>query len=154
MTAQKGFTLVELVMVISVIAIISAFAGSRFTDSSNFSSLGARDQLIASSQTAQKRALAFVDASNPVVLTISQSDTQWQFSIFQGGTEIAVRTADRSGSSLRIGGSLLTNGSPATISFDENAETGSNTELTFSATSSHDLCISSSGFAYRGVCQS
>ncbi len=154
MTAQKGFTLVELVMVISVIAIISAFAGSRFTDTGGFSSLGARDQLIASSQTAQKRALAFVDASNPVVLTISQSDTQWQFSIVQGATTIGVRSAERSGASLRVGGLLMTNGVPVTLNFDENAETGSNTEFVFSAANSHGLCISASGFAYRGACQS
>lgn len=154
MMAQKGFTLIELVMVISVIAVISAFAGSRFTETSSFSSLGARDQLIASSQTAQKRALAYVDAANSVTLTVSQSATQWQFSIVQGGTTIASRIAQRSGASLRIGATLMTDGSSQVFTFDENAETGNNTEFTFSAQNSHRLCISASGFAYRGACQS
>ena len=154
MTFQKGFTLIELVMVISVIAIISAFAGSRFAEVSNFSSLGARDQLIASSQTAQKRALAYVDSANPVTLTVSQTATQWQFDIVQDGNTLASRIAERSGASLRIGATLMTNGSSQVLTFDENAETGNNTEFTFSAQNSHSLCISASGFAYRGACQS
>lgn len=154
MMKQKGFTLVELVMVIAVIAIISAVASSRFADTSSFTSLGARDQLIAASQTAQKRALAFVDAANPVTLTVSQSGGLWQFNIVQGGTTIISQSADRAGASLRVGGSLITDGGSVTLNFDENAETGANTEFNFSSQVNHRLCISASGFAYRGACQS
>ena len=47
MQNSRGFTLIELIMVIILIGVVSAAASSLFTRTSNFSAVAARDQMIA-----------------------------------------------------------------------------------------------------------
>ena len=53
-----GFTLVELITIIIILAIISAVAAPRFFDSNVFSSQGTREQVLTSLRYAQKAAIA------------------------------------------------------------------------------------------------
>ena len=73
--AQRGFTLVELVMTIVILGIIAAVAAPRFFDNNVFQSRGFADQVQATLRYAQKEAVArrqFVCvalASNSITLT-------------------------------------------------------------------------------------
>lgn len=152
-------------MVILLIGIIGAVGSSLFTRTSSFSGFTARDQLVAVSLLAQKRALALVDdtaaKTNPVILTFSQTADLWQIDLRQVVTENGVssttnfrqRTAERASASVAINGVTLANGGSQIITFNSDAETGNNTQFVFSGDSTHSLCISSTGFAYVGTCQ-
>lgn len=153
MATLRGFTLVELVIVISLIAILSATASGLFLQTDRFATLGAREQLVSTAILAQKKALANVVSGSPVSLTVSQSSTEWQFTVSQGGAAFEPRRAERAGASLVISGSNLADGASVSISFDENAETGASTQFSFVADNSHSLCIADSGFSYIGTCQ-
>lgn len=150
---QRGFTLVELVIVISLIAILSATVGGLFLKTDRFSTLGAREQLVSTAVLAQKKALANVVSGFPVSLVISQTSSEWQFVVSQNGESFEPRRAERAGAALSIDGSNLADGASVSILFDENAETGSSTQFTFFADNSHSLCIADSGFSYIGLCQ-
>lgn len=55
---QRGFTLVELIMVMIIVGILAAFAAPRFFDADIFKSRGFADQMQASLRYAQKVAIA------------------------------------------------------------------------------------------------
>ena len=156
MEHSKGFTLVELVMVILLIGILSAIGSSLFTRQGAFSAFTARDQFMAMALLAQKRALANV-SNNAVELTISQNADAWQLNLVQGtGTGQVVyeeRTVDRAGASLSIDGSALGNGASQVISYNSDAETSVNRQFLFTADNSYGFCLASTGFAYTGTCQ-
>jgi MSHA pilin protein MshC len=152
-TKQRGFTLVELVIVISLIAILSATAGGLFLKTDRFATLGAREQLVSTAIVAQKKALANVVSGSPVSLVISQTSSEWLFVVSQSGDSFDPRRAERAGATLSINGSNLSDGASVSISFDENAETGTSTQFSFVADNSHSLCIADSGFSYIGTCQ-
>lgn len=153
MRSLKGFTLVELVLVILLIGIVSAVGSSLFTRKSSFSGFTARDQLVAVAQLAQKRALALVDSANPVTLVLSQQADNWVIGLSQGTTSFRNRMAERVSASVSVNGVTMLNGATQTITFNSSGETGSNTQFVFSGTSTYSLCISSAGFAYPGTCQ-
>jgi len=149
----KGFTLVELVMVIALIAILAATASGLFINTDRFATLGAREQLVASALLAQKKALANVVNGSPVSLTVSQTPDLWVYSVSQSGNSFTPVTAERAGATLAVNGATMNNGGSVSLSFDENAETGAATQFLFSSANSHSLCISASGFSYTGTCQ-
>lgn len=153
MANLRGFTLVELVIVISLIAILSATASGLFLQTDRFATLGAREQLVSTAILAQKKALANVISGFPVTLAISQTSTEWQFVVSQDGESFDPRIAERSGATLSVNGSTISNGGSVIITFDENAETGASTQFSFVADNSHSLCIADSGFSYIGACQ-
>ncbi|MEC9256531.1 MAG: type II secretion system protein [Pseudomonadota bacterium] len=150
---QRGFTLVEMIMVITLIAIISIGASSLFLNTDRYTTIAAREQLVATAVLAQRRALANAIAATPVNLTISQTSSDWLYSVSQGTTTFGTKEAPRSGAELAVNGASLSDGGSVTINFDTNAETGAATQFVFSAGNSHSLCISASGFAYIGNCQ-
>lgn len=58
LSRSRGFTLVELVMVIVIVGVLAVFAAPRFFDSNVFQSRGFADQVQASLRYAQKTAVA------------------------------------------------------------------------------------------------
>ncbi|MDF1761916.1 MAG: type II secretion system protein [Oleibacter sp.] len=150
---MKGFTLVELVTVIALMAALSGFASSLFMQGDGFATLAARDQLAATASLAQQRALANATSTSPVVLSVIQSANSWQYTIAQSGTTVVSHQLDRSGGFLSIDGSTLSNGNSIDISYDEYAMTGVTHQLVFSGTNSQALCLGATGIAYLGNCE-
>jgi MSHA pilin protein MshC len=153
MHRAAGFTLTELVIVISLIAITSAVAGGLFLNTDRYATIGAREQLVSTAIVAQKRALANVMTGAPVTLSVTQSASEWLFNISQGATTFDSQRASRAGAQLRINGAVMGDGATVALVFDENAEIGSATQFVFSADNTHGVCLSATGFAYAGNCQ-
>lgn len=57
-TANAGFTVIELVLVIVIVAVLGAIAGPRFFDNATFDERAFHDELVASLRYAQKVAVA------------------------------------------------------------------------------------------------
>lgn len=150
---EKGFTLVELVMVIILIGILSVSAIGLFATTGAFTSLAGRDLLLSSALLAQQKALSNPQPGSPVSLAISQSAGSWTFSVSQGGTSYQ-RSLDRSASStLSVNGTPLANGGTQTLAYSPDASTGANTAIVFQDENTHRMCIASTGFPYTGPCQ-
>jgi prepilin-type N-terminal cleavage/methylation domain-containing protein len=66
---QRGFTLVELVMVMMLIAVITAMSAARFADREPFAVQGAADQLVSGLRLAQATAIAQRRAVHVVLTT-------------------------------------------------------------------------------------
>ena len=77
----RGFTIVELIMVMIIVGILAAVAASRFFDNTSFQSRGFADQVQATLRFAQKEAIAqhrFVCVAfttNSITLTINTTAT-------------------------------------------------------------------------------
>lgn len=100
---QQGFSIVELVLVVILVSIMGVTIMSRFTDSSAFNTLAARDGIIATALAAQQAALG---RSN-VTFDINPSGDDWSFEVAVSGT--VIRRFDVTG-----GGFVLETGSTTT----------------------------------------
>lgn len=150
---MKGFTLVELILVIALISILSVITSGMFFRSDQFTALTAREQLAALALLAQKRALANGASGDDVELSISQEAEYWLYQVTQGSVTLSEERVSRAGASLRMNSSLLNTGSTLVISFDQQAETSGNYDFLFSASNDYELCIASTGFAYIETCR-
>jgi MSHA pilin protein MshC len=171
---DRGFTVIELVIVIVIVSIISVVALSRAIRGNTFSGLILRDQIISLSRTAQQSALGRAD----VVITITPSaslDTVTLTSSYGAGSTIinsvefdlapnvitgSVNNTDSCSITL---GSAITNLAPFIIRFDELGDLeasgfGAGTSVTDSVKIClnnrpiDSVCISPGGFAYAGDC--
>ncbi|EMP53989.1 type II secretory pathway, pseudopilin PulG [Marinobacter santoriniensis NKSG1] len=142
----RGFTLVELVMVLILIGIISVIGVGLFTSRSAFSPLVATQQLASATLLAQQAALAGNQAGS---LTIDQTTDEFRFTVGGGTPESRTFSINRHGASL-TGASL-----PLTLNFTPLGAlaSGSDVALTFTGESNFQTCISSLGAVYQGACQ-
>ncbi|MDK2778819.1 MAG: type II secretion system GspH family protein [Pseudomonadota bacterium] len=150
---QSGFTLTELILVIVLLGILSAVAMSLFARPDTFSALAARDQMIAFSLLAQKRALANSGDSATVSLTLVQTSSRWQLSLLQGSNTLVSDNIDRHGLSLSLNGTQLADGQSSSINYAADAATGNNYQWRISGAESGAFCITSTGFSHAGDCQ-
>lgn len=139
----RGFTLVELVMVIILIGVLSVLGVGLFANRSAFSPLLAAQQLNSAALLARQAAMAG-NATNAV--TISEGGGSFTFSV---GT-IGSYSIPKEGTGLSVAGGL-----PLVIEFDNHGAlaSGSNLELSFVGDSRYDICVSSLGAVYSGSCQ-
>ncbi|NRB38482.1 MAG: type II secretion system protein [Pseudomonadales bacterium] len=162
---QGGFTLIELIMVITLLAILSVSVGGKFASNNAFSVLSAKNQLLASFLLAQQQALGNADDSLPISLRLLQTADEWQIDICKG-----VRTSDlcqnpaqiiyanamqRDAASLTLNGVVFP--SSQTFDLDSNANLNPRTinyRFDFIATNTQTLCLSTSGYAFAqtGLC--
>jgi MSHA pilin protein MshC len=169
MKATKGFTLIELIVVIIVISILSTVGISLLSGSDQYTARLASDRWLAGLRLAQRFSLQKQSASNLVVLTVSNSASQWTMSIDQGVTNLSQFSVDKEGllayasttdfSAACNSLPLLTfpfrlnfNGYGDSVS-GSRVQVSTNQRICFVGATTQQLCISPSGYAYEGLCE-
>ena len=157
---QQGFTLIELITVIILLGILSAFAISRFPSTQSYSSHIITNQLIASTRLAQQTALArsSINVLDHTVLTISGTANFWNL-VVSDRNPIYSAQVDRGNEQIRFGSnfsaacSSLT-AAPLSITFngDGNRVPTQSLRVCIDSVTDVELCISPSGDIYEGSC--
>jgi MSHA pilin protein MshC len=157
---QQGFTLIELITVIILLGILSAFVVSRFPSSQPFSTTIISNQLIASLRLAQQTALSrsAVDSINHTQLKITGDSENWRLVVSSGSLTYDAQVG-REDEEIYFGSDLTKSCSeltlvPLTITFDGdgNRVPYENLRVCIDSVTDIELCISSSGYAYEGSC--
>ncbi|MFT6114081.1 MAG: MSHA pilin protein MshC [Oleispira sp.] len=157
---QQGFTLIELITVIILLGILSAFAVSRFPSSQRYSTAIITNQLIASLRLAQQTALsrASVDSVNHTQLNVTGDSDHWSLVVSSGSLTYNAQVG-RDDEEIRFGSNLTGSCSalstaPLTVTFDGNGNRvpAQNLRVCIDSFTDIELCISSSGYAYEGNC--
>ncbi|SFR85041.1 MSHA pilin protein MshC [Marinobacter daqiaonensis] len=142
---SSGFTLVELVMVITLIGVLSVLGIGLFAGHSAFSPLLATQQLSSATLLAQQAALAGNEASS---LSVTQGTDDFVFTVGPGTASEREFRIGRHGTAFSVSGATLP------IDFDNmgRPETGGNVQFAFSGESTFTVCLSSLGAVYGGGC--
>lgn len=156
---QQGFTLIELITVIILLGILSAFAISRFPETQGYSTTIIKNQFLASARLAQQTSLSRASPNDNVTLNISENSDDWNF-VIAGGSGISYSAKIERGSEKIRSGTNLTaacsalSSSPFTVSFDGdgNRIPFENLRVCIDSTIDFEICISPSGYAYEGAC--
>lgn len=151
-TTQKGFTLIELVMVIVLLGVLSVGATSLFSSKSSYAEFIAKEQFIAQGLLAQQIAFGMSAVANPVSLSIIRSASgETSFSLTKAGEASLIETLDSSLSSPLVNGSALANGASATFTWNNQARLSDNTNnsITFVGDRTFRVCLAASGYVYE-----
>jgi MSHA pilin protein MshC len=157
---QQGFTLIELITVIILLGILSAFAVSRFPSSQSYSTTIITNQLIASLRLAQQAALsrASVDSVNHTQLNVTGDSDYWRLAVSSGSLTYDAQVG-RENEEIRFGSNLVGSCSalpsvPLTVTFDGdgNRVPAQNLRVCIDSATDIELCISASGYVYEGSC--
>ena len=168
MRVSRGFTLVELAIVIALLGIISVSVSTRWFSSNAFEADTLMEQLLSEARLAQRTALA--NSQNTVSLVISESSGDWRYQIFQddgsGPSLMREISSDAANVSMQVTAGTTAN-LGSSVSFDltydglgnvEQLELGgasrdvSNGILLVLSGGTHQMCISPLGYAHEGNC--
>lgn len=166
---QQGFTLIELITVIILLGILSAFAVSRFSSSQSYSTAVIKNQLIASIRLAQQTAMSrtSVNSASSVgqtQLQITGDTDNWFLNITSGPINYNAQVERdneqvRYGTNTSVSCSALTasTSTPLVLTFNGDGNRVPATALRIcvdrpSSAADIELCISPSGYAYEGAC--
>ena len=161
-----GFTVIELVVSIALIAVLAVGTGSRWFSAETFSADSTKSQLLAEARLAQRTALA--NSGVTVHLVVSQVTNDWRIAIVldDGAVQTEMRsiTVDQDGVGISVtAGTSATLGSGVELqlSYDglgniQDVEVGGVSGDAANGVSiaagSRTLCISPLGFAHVGSC--
>lgn len=153
--SSQGFTLVELIVVILLIAIVSAYAASRYIGVGSFSAFAAQEQMISVIRQVQV---------NRMQSNLGDSSANTNFILSIGNQCVGSLAACSSGSHesrsdlVRIP-ELSFSATPnlSTVTFDllgnpEGAASGGINILLTASDSQARVCVNSQGYVSRGVC--
>jgi MSHA pilin protein MshC len=158
--SQQGFTLIELITVIILLGILSAFAVSRFPSSQSYSTNIITNQFIASARLAQQTSLSrsSVDSSNYTTLNVSGSAGNWNLVVTSGLATYNAQV-DQGSEQIRFGTDLSSTCAslaavPLTLTFDGdgNRVPAQNLRVCIDSAVDVELCISPSGYVYEDSC--
>lgn len=171
----SGFTLIEMIIALVILAIVSSVIMSRFLGSNEFNALIVRDQLISIIRTAQQNALG----RTAVSLSVSPDASGDELAVVRSDSGGIVESISIDMRSVSISGDInvtsscgsvngqyaITNATPLTINFGElgslanSGVTGGtigpvNSALRICLNNDpvFSMCVSPSGFAYVGDC--
>lgn len=172
---QRGYTIIELIIIVVVLSIIAAASISRILGGNAFDSFILRDQIISLSRTAQQSALGRAD----VTLTIQPSaslETVTLTTRYGSGPSTIISEVETNLAPISLTGIInntdscsvstgtpITNAAPLIIRFDELGDLalsgfGAGTAVTRSVKiclnniPEDAVCVSPAGFAYGGNC--
>lgn len=153
---MRGFTIVELIVIIALLGILSAVAISRFGNTQTYYDLQLRDQLISIARLAQQTALNRNDQN--VRLRLSRPG-DWLFEVQvdpdRDGNDWLLLKRQSVGNTQGYlndsGGTPISASHSATVEFDNLGNlaniTPASTNLAFES-SGHWVCITLAGYAY------
>lgn len=164
--SEQGFTLVEIVIAITLLGIVSVSVSSRWFNVDTFHSNTLQAQLIAEARLAQRTALANSQLS--VSFVISQAGSEWRYQIFTdtGGGRALVRqtTADTGGVGIEVTAGSTQSLGPS-VDFDLTYDGLGNLAILVVGGSTSDvtsgvqldlsgarMCLSPLGYAHVGDC--
>lgn len=99
-SSTRGFTIVELIVSIALLAIVAASTSSRWFSADAFSAATLRSQLLGEARLAQRAALT----NNQVMvrLVVSQVTDNWRYQIYQDATLMREISADVDNVSIQV----------------------------------------------------
>ncbi|MBI3562909.1 MAG: type II secretion system protein [Gammaproteobacteria bacterium] len=134
--SSNGFTLIELITVITILGILAAFTVPRFLNSTSFESRTTQDQLIRSAQEAQQLAMSKGNTAN-VQLQIDTGNHRLRIQYTQGGTQIRDVALPTN--------ITLTN---ATLSYTPLGDASPASTIVITGDTPRQVCIEATGYAH------
>lgn len=137
---STGFTLIELVLVLTLIGILAAFAIPRFTGPALFASRAAQDALVSAARYAQQ--LAMTRGKNHTVQLAVAADT---YGVLLDGAPVNLPGGGTSTPLPKGAGAT-----PVTVGYDALGNAGAAVTITISADgeAARRVCIEPTGYAH------
>ncbi|MEZ8816394.1 prepilin-type N-terminal cleavage/methylation domain-containing protein [Vibrio cyclitrophicus] len=156
---SKGFTLVELIIVIIILGIISTFAASRFTGTSSYSTFTAQEQAISVIRQIQvNRMQSNVSAADDSFRLTVNNDCLGSVAACNLNLSNSAQKSQADARSDYVRESDISFSSPNTIiEFDllGNPSVSAGVNITINSTTSSNsaqVCINSQGYVREGAC--
>lgn len=162
----KGFTLIELIIVVVLLSVLSALGVGLFSAPSQYHTANAVESWLNLFQYSQRQSLLKQNLTSPLVLSVTRTSENWVFNLNQGTTQIDTFNIAHRNTPVRVSTSQWLSGCdslseltyPLEVRFNGAGNridvTGQvvNQNLRLCFDDTHQMCVSPSGFAYGGIC--
>lgn len=167
---EKGFTLIELVMVMVLLGVLSSVGVSLIPSAQNYQLALAKDQWLNVLRLAQRMSLSRQHPDNPIILTFQSKEDAWLASISQASDMLYETRIDVSRTVLAMSNdafetqceTLKSPALPLTFIFNGEGELKNEEGITLNHNQRvclvgketvFELCIAASGYSYEGRCE-